>query len=299
MSLINSVICNNLRKCKQLFVPANPKDYVKAREDELKQVSLVKIPKNVDVSRERINEVPVEIITKPGNPKDKVVYYTHGGGFCTGAVESKRMFTTYIADKLGYNVVAVDYRLAPEHPFPAGLEDCYSVYDCLCEEYGAEKIFILGESAGGNLTLATLLMEKDKKGRLPSGAAVFSPTMQFVEEFDSYRDNFKSDAILTNIVEEMFASYLQTEDKEVAKNPYASPLLGDFTGFPPVFVTYSENEVLRDDSVKLIEKLKSQQVKVEYIFRPDTIHAHPIITAIPEARKDLKEVKKLIDRCFE
>ncbi|MCF0187181.1 MAG: alpha/beta hydrolase fold domain-containing protein, partial [Bacteroidaceae bacterium] len=210
MSLINTVICNNLRKSKQSFDPANPKDYVKAREDEIKLVRLVKVPGSVEIERERINEVSVEIITKPGNPKDKVVYYTHGGGFCTGAVESKRMFTTYIADKLGYNVVAVDYRLAPEYPFPIGLEDCYTVYDCLCQEYSAKNIFILGESAGGNLTLATLLMEKDKKGRLPAGAAVFSPTLQFVEEFDSYRDNFESDAILTNIVEEMFASYLQT-----------------------------------------------------------------------------------------
>ncbi|MCF0133775.1 MAG: alpha/beta hydrolase [Blautia sp.] len=298
MSVFNSILCSILRKGKKPFDPGNPRDYVKAREEELRQVRFFKTPKSVDISLQKMNEVPVEIITKQGNPKDRIVFYTHGGGFCTGAVESKRMFTTCVADKLGYNVAAVDYRLAPEHPFPAGLNDCYTVYDRLCEDYGAKNIFILGESAGGNLTLATLLMEKAHKGRLPAGAAVFSPTLQFVEELDSYRENYARDAILTNIVEEMYVSYLQTDDREITKNPYVSPLLGDFTGFPPVFITYSENEVLRDDSVKLIEKLKKQRVRVEFISHPDTIHAHPIITSIPEAKRDLKEVRRFIDKCF-
>nr|WP_297708235.1 alpha/beta hydrolase fold domain-containing protein [uncultured Butyrivibrio sp.] len=186
MSLVNTLILKNGLKTKRYFTSVEEKDYEAIRLEEIRQVSFVKKPKNVNDEMTIIHGVKVHRISAQGNPTDKIIMYIHGGGFVTGSPESRTMFTYYLADKMGYNVVAVDYRLAPEHPFPAGVNDCIDVYEGLLSEYAANNIIIIGESAGANLTLVTLLKIKERGLEFPRASFAFSPCVQYDKVLESY-----------------------------------------------------------------------------------------------------------------
>lgn len=157
MSIIHSVVNRTLKKNKRVYDPKNPMDYPAARATEVEQNKGVKIPKAVKIEENTLGGVPVEWLTASNNPTDRIVMYIHGGAFVVGSVKTRRAFTSYVAETLGYNVVAVEYRLAPESPFPAAPEDCFAVYKALLDSYDAKHIVLVGESAGANLVLATLL----------------------------------------------------------------------------------------------------------------------------------------------
>ena len=130
MSFMHSIIFNSVMKSKKTYVPGTI-DYDKRRKDEMEQVRFVKVPKSIRVQNGRINGIPVEKLVMKGNDKSKIIYYIHGGGFVTGSSLARRNFTTYMVKNFGLNVISVDYRLAPENPFPAAPEDCLKVYESL------------------------------------------------------------------------------------------------------------------------------------------------------------------------
>lgn len=206
----------------------------------------------------------------------------------------RRNFTGYVAKKLGCNVLSVDYCLAPENPFPKGLEECLIVYKEVLNKYDSNKIVFFGESAGGNLVLALALIAKDQGLPLPAGIITASPTVQYSEELSIYKINADTDCMISNLSDEIKAVYFQTEDREIIENSYGSPLFGDFHGFPPVFINVSESEVLRDDAYLLKKKLDEQEVKTRILSRNKMLHAYLIQTMLPEAKYDLLEVKKFI-----
>ena len=186
MSLTNTIIHFMLMKKRAFYNKQKPFDYNKRRQEEIQTEGSFKLPKTITIENQSINGIPIEWIISQTNPKDKILYYIHGGGFVSGSSQARRRFTTYLASKIGYNVISVDYRLAPENPYPKGLDDCFRVYQSLHEIYGNENIFILGESAGGNLVLSCCLRIKDIYGKLPAGIGMFSPTLQYLENFESY-----------------------------------------------------------------------------------------------------------------
>ena len=275
---------------KSDFDENNWPDYAARRAGERAS----EVPEGVSVG-----ELPAplagEFLSCPENPEDKLVFYIHGGGFLGGSSASRRNFTGYIAKELSYNVWSADYRLAPEHPFPAAPEDCLSHYRAILKRYEPQNIAIVGESAGGNLVASTLLSAKAEGLPLPACAALLSPTLQYREEFPSYRNNAATDCMLgKTFLTEVRTTYLR--DPERAFDPLASPLFGDLTGFPPCFLTVSDSEYLYDDSVRFSEKLKAAGVPCELEVYHDLMHAFPIIAALPEAQDANKKMGQFFDR---
>ena len=287
MSLMHTIIFRSLMKNRSFYDPEKPKDYPAARRQEIKSVAMVKTPKDVTLREGTLGGVDAEWITGENNPADRIVLYIHGGGFVTGSSAARGGFTSYIAHELGLNVVSLDYRLAPEHPFPAGPHDCLAAYEALLEQFPAEKIVLLGESAGGNLVLSLLLQAKEKGLPLPAAVFALSPTVQYDQDLPSYRENAATECILTNFIDEARDVYLCSRE-EAMRDPFAAPLYGDYTGCPPVILWVSDSEVLLDDSLLLFERLKEQNVTTKLYRRDGMMHTWIIVPQFSESKKDLE-----------
>lgn len=299
MSILHTILFHQIKKTKSIYSSSTEKNYVQSRNYEDARMDKLPIPFGVQIEQAYLGTVPVEYVMKKSNSTDTIVLYIHGGGFVEGSAKARRSFTTYIANKMNYNVAAINYRLAPEYPFPKAPLDCVEAYQSLLLKYHAEKIILLGESAGGNLVLSTLLYIKNKKLPYPAASFVISPTVQYDQELDSYEDNSDSDCMITNLSEEICDTYLQSTEESVVKSPYAAPYYGDFTGCSPVYIWSSASEVLRDDSVIMADKLKAENVKCELFLREKMMHAYLIVPAIKESKKDLKTIKKYMDDAVE
>ena len=299
MSLAHSILNHLLMKNRIFYDPAHPKNYDKTRKGEVQAVSWMRIPKNGMIRQGELGGVPAEWISGTGNPSDRIVFYIHGGGFVTGSSAARRSFTVYIADKMKLNIVSVDYRLAPEHPFPAGCEDCLAAYRSLLEKYKANRIALLGESAGGNLVLSLLLQIREAGLPMPAGTFALSPTVQYDRELPSYRDNLKTDSIVTNLSDEVCDVYLRSREDAVLKDPIAAPYYGDFDGSTPVVLFVSDSEVLLDDSLIMFEKLQEQNVPSKLYVRKGMMHTWIILPFFPESKKDLKILETEIRQAME
>ncbi len=213
----------------------------------------------VHLKTEEMDGFSVEVITIDGADPDKYIYYIHGGGFVQGEAAWGHFCAVNIAKESKKNIVAVTYRLAPEYRFPVGVNDCIAAYEWMLEQgIKAENIVFLGESSGGNLVLAAVLGCRQRNLPLPAGIAAVSPVVNLKFDFPSYKERAERECILP-YNQDRFAQhcYMQDEDLE---NPLASPYFGDCTGFPPVFLGVSTEEVLFDDSIRMHEKLLKEGV---------------------------------------
>ena len=298
MSILHTIVNSALMKNRSFYDPNEHKDYKAARQREIDAMARVRTPGGVTLRHESLGGVSAEWITGNRNPTDRIVLYIHGGGFVTGSSAARRSFTFHVAHRLGLNVVSLDYRLAPEHPFPAGPEDCLAAYRALLERYAPKKIVLLGESAGGNLVLSLLLQIKQNGLPLPAAVFAIAPTVQYDRELPSYRDNLATDSVVTNLSDEVCDVYLCSRDEAVLKNPVAAPLYGDYTGCPPVLLWASTTEVLYDDSVLMFEKCKDQGVTTKLYLRKGMMHTWIILPFLPEAKKDLKALGRDMHLAF-
>lgn len=205
------------------------------------------------------NSFSVEVITVDGADPDQYIYYIHGGGFVHGEAAWGHFCAVNIAKESRKNIVAVNYRLAPKHRFPAAVDDCVAAYAWMLERgIRADHIVFLGESSGGNLVLASALGCKQRGLPMPKGIAAISPVVNLKFDFPSYRERAERECILP-YNQDRFAQYCYMKDKDL-ENPLASPYFGDCSGFPPVFLGVSTEEVLFDDSVRMHEKLLREGV---------------------------------------
>ena len=298
MSLLHSIIFKVLMKNRPFYKPGK-KDYEAARCREIAAAAYERLPKGVTVRSEALGGVPTEWVEKDGNPTDRILLYIHGGGFVTGCAQARRGFTAHVAGKLGFNLASIDYRLAPEHPFPAGPEDCLAAYRALLALYPAGRIILLGESAGGNLVLSLLVQIRENGLPLPAASFAIAPTVQYDRELDSYRHNLSTDCIVTNLTEEVCGVYLRSRDEAVLKSPVAAPLYGNFDGCSPIILWASMSEVLYDDSVLMFEKLKAQGVTTKLYLRRGMMHTWLVIPALPESKKDMKRLEQDIRQAFD
>lgn len=294
MSLMNSLIKYFNRKGIRNYHNTSIDEYKKVRENEIKAVRFCKLSKKVKVNSASYDTLTLTYFTKTSNDQNKIIYYIHGGGFVCGSTKARVMFTNYLANKLGYNVASIDYPLAPEHPFPEGIDACLLGYKELLKTYKSKDIVLIGESAGGNLVLSLLLKIKENNLPFPLTTFSFSPCVQFEKDLDSYIKNAKKEACVGNLNEEVNAVYLKG-NKSLLKNPFVSPIYGDFKGCSPVYIFVSEDEKLFDDSKLIYEVLNKQNVQVTLNIRKDMIHTWIIIPYIKEAKKDLKKVKEMIE----
>lgn len=220
--------------------------------------------------------------------------YLHGGAFIGGKLATYHTFCGELARRLQARVFLPDYRLAPEHPYPAATDDSFLVYQQLSAELaGKHPLVLAGDSAGGNLTLVTLLRARDANLPMPACAVTLSPGADATGTLMSLAANSSGDAMLSRKMIDMAVDiYLAGADPTHA---YVSPCRGIYTGFPPLMVTVSEQECLRDDAYIVAHNARRAGVSVELLSRPDMPHVWPIFhLMLPEARQDMHALVRFI-----
>lgn len=194
--------------------------------------------------------------------KKYVILYCHGGGYSTGSSLYARTLTGKLAASTSMDVLSFDYRLAPEHPYPAATEDAMQVWNYLMLlGYGARDIIVAGDSAGGNLALSLTLKLKEEGRLLPRGLVLMSPWTDLTASGKSHVSKAEIDPVLNaSYLEEMIRNYA---DGQELTEPLISPLFGNYEGFPPAYIQVGSNEILLDDSVMLYKKLLKSNVSVK------------------------------------
>lgn len=198
--------------------------------------------------------------------KKYVILYCHGGGYSTGSSLYARTLTTKLAASTSMDVLTFDYRLAPEHPYPAALEDALKAWNHLMQYgYGARDVLVAGDSAGGNLALALTLKLKEQARLLPKGLLLMSPWTDLAGSGKSYLSKRDADPVLNaGYLDAMKENYLGAQNtQEMWADPFVSPLYGDFEDFPPTYIQVGDQEILRSDSVLLYKKMNKAGVNVK------------------------------------
>ncbi len=200
-----------------------------------------------------------------------VILHCHGGGYSTGSSLYARTLTSKLAEATAMDVLCFDYRLAPEHPYPAALEDAVKVWDYLMlQGYGAKDVVVTGDSAGGNLALALCLILKREKRMLPGGLVLMSPWTDLTSSGESFESKAAIDPVLdADYIDRMVAAYAPEQD---LKDPLISPLFGDFQGFPPTYIQTGECEILLSDSLRLKQAFQDAAVPVQMDIYPGMWH---------------------------
>lgn len=237
------------------------------------EATLAQIPVADDVSfvKTQLGNVPTLAASIPGTAADSALLYLHGGAFTAGSARGYSGLATELARAGGISAYAIDYRLAPEHPFPAAVEDAAAAYRGLIDQgISPSRIVIAGDSAGGGLAISTLVMLRDSGAPLPAAAFVISPWLDLKCAAASYESKAADDPSLTvGGLRASAARYLGTAD---AEHPLASPLYADLSGLPPLLIHVGSSEILLDDSVRLAGTAGSANVQVELEIWPNMIH---------------------------
>ena len=255
------------------------------REPTIPGVKLLKV---------KVGDVRCEWVLAPGADPDVRLLYLHGGGWVSGSGGNYLPLAADISLAAKCAVLLPDYRLAPEHRFPAGLEDCVAAHDWLVANgpagpEPAKATFIAGDSAGGNLTLATLLALRDRKRPLPAGGIAISAATDFTLASESLK-SVHDPIISARTMPEFRKRYLEKTDP---RNPLASPVFGDYRGIPPLLIQVGEHEMLRDDSIRVAKKARSDGIPVKLEVWPGMVHVFQI-RGFPESREAIKRIGEFI-----
>ena len=228
-------------------------------------------PPDVKVESLMARTVPAEWLTAPGARADAAVLYLHGGGYVIGSPRSHRHLAAAIGSAARTRVLLPDYRLAPEHPFPAAVDDAVAAYGWLLDQgIAPSRIVIGGDSAGGGLTVATLLALREAGIPLPAAGVCISPWVDLTCGGGSYTTRAGVDPIVKRQgVGDMATAYLGGKD---ARTPLASPIFADLTGLPPLLVQVGDDEVLLDDAVQLAERARKAGVETTLEVSDKMIH---------------------------
>lgn len=232
-------------------------------------------------------------------PHRGVILYFHGGGYVFGSARTHRAMLAKLGSLAGCKACLPDYRLAPEHPFPAALEDAQASYhDLLCQGYQPENIVLGGDSAGGGLALALLHSLLSQGQASPAGIFCFSPLTDLTFSGLSLHSNARSDVVLPLVrARDVGQMYLREHDPS---DPHVSPLFGAFTGAPPVFLTVGDREILLDDTRRMAEIFERDGVDIVCDIRRNHPHVWPILGGwLPEARASLRDTATFVRRVLD
>jgi epsilon-lactone hydrolase len=259
----------------EAFVPAPPKD-----------------TDTIPIDACGIPAVRVDVVQAR---KDRCILFFHGGGYSIGSAALYQDFMWRIGKGARASVVYFDYRLAPEHRFPATLDDAVRINDWIMTHFDPEKVAFLGDSAGGGLALAALHKLRDQRLALPRAVVAISPWTDLALTGQSLRSNAKLDPMLVAAHFPAIAKrYLGEADP---RNPYASPLYGDPAGFPPALIQVGSDEVLLDDAVRMADKMRNAGCEVEIEVWPRMPHAwHLYARILPEGREAIDRIGLFLDR---
>jgi acetyl esterase/lipase len=249
-------------------------------------MSSQQIPDNTDIvdlelaGRPARQYLPIEART------DRGVLYLHGGGYTIGSLDAYHGLMAHLSVACNASVTGVDYRLAPEHPYPAALDDAVAAYEEMSGSIAAENIMIAGDSAGGGLALACMLRLKDEGSRLPGCATLISPWTDLTCSGESLGNER--------------ATYAEGSLPYIGKSPPEtvgiSPLFGDLEGLPPLLIQVASDEAMLDDSTRLASRARDAGVTVDISLFDEAFHVFQIFTDFPESHEALAEIGSFFDR---
>lgn len=285
-----------MKKVKSMPKTEEPVDYARRRAFVEKRHAGQAVAGGVDFTEMNLNGVEAVCCVPDQGKKQGAILYIHGGGFLTGSAYSSKGYASFLAKSSGLQTYCISYRLAPENPYPAALDDCLAAYKALSESRPEEKIALVGGSAGGNLCLATALRARAEKVSMPAALALFSPVTEQSGELPSRRTNAGRDcSIDPDIDRETQKTYILKQD---FRHPYISPLYGDFSGFPPMLIIVDGSEVLLDDSVLLAVHARAAGAETELHVTDGLFHDFPSVgPELPEAAEAMEKVVALLRRC--
>ncbi len=228
--------------------------------------------------------------------KERVILYLHGGAYVAGNIQYASGFSGILAAETNRRVLSIAYRLAPENPFPAAVDDAFAAYEYLLNNgYAAQDISLVGESAGGGLIYCLCLLLKQKKMPLPSSLVGISPWTDLTFSGESYKLNEKKDPSLSeDVLREHAAAYAP----EQASNPLVSPVFGDLSLFPPSLLFAGGDELLLDDARMLAQRLTDSKSRCALVVEGGLWHVY-VLYKIPEAKKAISRIADFLEQPYE
>jgi len=259
---------------------------------------LVKLPNNCKVVPIDIEGLYAEWISTGITLKHKVILYLHGGGYALCSANTHRPLAARIGKASGVKVLFPEYRLAPEHPFPAAIEDAVNVYRWILHQgFSPSNIVFAGDSAGGGLCIAAALVLRDQNEPLPAAIVCLSPWVDLTSSGESYRKNKWVDPYLS--IEAVRAAVRMYAGDEKPDHPLISPIFADLSGLPPLFIQAGNHEILQSDAEKLAAQARNAGVPFTLKVWKGMWHVWQISgDALPEARKAIKEIGIFIRKTF-
>jgi epsilon-lactone hydrolase len=273
--------------------PQNPSASLEQRRAGMERIS-ERVPADVTCEKVSAGGVNAEWIAAPGAAADRVILYLHGGGYVLGSINTHRAMISRIARASNGRALAIDYRLAPEHPFPAAVEDATAAYKwLLAQGYKPGKIVIAGDSAGGGLTIALLLAIRDAGLPMPAGAVPISPWTDLEGTGDSIGTRAAQDVMVTQ--DSLAASAKQYYGSHDPKDPLVSPVHANFRGLPPMLIHVGDAEILLDDATRVATRAKAAGVDVEIEVWDDMPHVwHVFAKILPEGQQAIDKIGRFV-----
>jgi len=256
-------------------------------------------PRKVIVEQANVHGLNAEWLTPKGCPDDKLLLYLHGGAYVMGNCATHRQMVSYIAKFSGIKALLPEYRLAPEHPFPSAIDDSVNLYRSLIADgYATKNIVIAGDSAGGGLTMATLLSLRDAGDPLPAAACLLSPWLDLAATGESMTTRAKKDPWFRPEDMPIVAAHYCRADE--LKNPLVSPVYADLAGLPPLYIQVGEDEILLSDSTRAAEKVRAAGGEVEIEIWPGMWHVfQAFLVQVPESKKAVKKIGAYVRRALQ
>ncbi len=279
--------------CRQ----AKAKNYLAIRkweENILKKY--LPIPKKFIVTPVDAAGIPAEWVSWQGTDARRTILYLHGGGYVLESPITHRSLVCRFVRASNARALVIDYRRAPEHPYPAAVEDALTAYRWLLDS-GIEpsRIVVMGDSAGGGLTLVLLQILRDRKIPLPACAVCLSPWTDLTGSGESMKKNLRKDPVLYAPIISGFAR-MYVPDGDLAQ-PSVSPLFGDFSNLPPILIHVGTDEIFLDDSRRVAEKISKTNTPVELKIWPRMIHVFQFLAPIhPRARESIQEIGNFLEK---
>jgi len=294
-SFQNVFIRNFIKSTKRLFFNLDMpvEQYRKGME---KMTGMAKMPDGITVEKINTNGIPAEWII-PNNLKNEgVVLYLHGGGYAMGSINTHRALMARIAVASKTKVLGIEYRLAPEHPFPCAIDDAFAAYKWLLQKgIDSSKIVIAGDSAGGGLTVALLIRIKDENAPKPSAAVCLSPWLDLASTGETAITLANEDPMIDLESVKHFALFYAPQEK--LQHPWVSPLYADLKELPPIYIQVSTSEILLDDTRRFFEKALAAGVDIQVDYWDKMVHVWQAFGVyLPEAIEAIEKLGIYIEK---
>ncbi len=290
-SLARKAVEYEMRRRAAIVPDGGERTVEQARTDLDRLSEVIHLPAGMTVAEQTVGGVPGLWLCPADGDERTVILYLHGGGYVAGSTHSHRGIAGHMVDAIGAPAFLAGYRLAPEHPFPAALEDALAVFDALTAETPADRILVVGDSAGGGLALALVVALRDRRLPAPGGVVAVSPWTDLAGTGESLIDRANDDVMLdpTKVreVAEMYAGDRPLDD------PLISPVYADVDGLPPILLHVGDHEILLDDSVRFWEECTEAGVEATLRVWPEMWHVfHAMAPWVPEARRANQEIAR-------